>query len=109
MRCVGVDRIFDFGGRNQRCLSQLKKVGRISWRPLSLQEKPDGMGLSFRPIDDVEKHSALKHVALEICGVFSPFRRFADAESGLHVLSLECARAPRMPSYIMVRLSLVNA
>jgi hypothetical protein len=66
--------------------------------------------LIFRPIDAFENHSALEHFRLEIRSVLLPVGRLADAKSGFPSLRLSrIIRAPRKPSYIMVRLSFVNA
>jgi hypothetical protein len=66
----------------------------------------------FRPIDDLEEHSPLEHFGFEGGRVLFPLRCFADTEPSFLALFLSAsstASAPRTPSYIIVRLSLVKA
>jgi hypothetical protein len=44
--------------------------------------------LIFRPVDDLEKHSALEHLSLEIRSVLFPIGRLPNAKPGLFALSL---------------------
>jgi hypothetical protein len=68
--------------------------------------------LIFRPINDLKKHPALEHFRLEIRRMFLPLGGLTNANLGSSPRPLSAssdARAPRIPSYIMVRLSFVNA
>lgn len=62
--------------------------------------------LTLEPVDHLEKHSAFEHFGFEIGGCL------ANAEARFAALFFGCvvgSREPRIASYIMIRLSLVNA
>jgi hypothetical protein len=69
--------------------------------------------LIFCPVDHVEKHPAFEHFLFEIGGVcffhsgVSRTRNWVAIPCRFNASS--AARAPRTASYIMVRLSFVNA
>ena len=66
--------------------------------------------LPIVPIDNFENHPAFKHLDLKIGGVLLPCRRIAHLKFRIFALTLDrVVGAPRTASYIMVRLSFVNA
>jgi hypothetical protein len=85
------------------------RVGTIAMRGELLKRQ---RRLILRPVDDLEKHSPLDHFGLEIGRVLFPVRCLATR----NLVSPPCAlvassdaSAARTASYIMVRLSFVNA
>ena len=83
-----------------------------------LNKKPNSAGfrtaapLALMPIDNREHHAALEHLRLQIRGMIFPFDRVANLKRGSlpsFSAASSAAIAPLIASYIMVRLSLVNA
>ena len=81
----------------------MNAVGSVPERQLSL---------ALEPINHFEKHSSFEHLTLEIGRVLLPIGRLANSESWLAArfsAASSAAKAPRMASYIKVKLSFVKA
>jgi hypothetical protein len=77
--------------------------------PLGLERQRP---LALVPVDNREHHAALEHLRLEIPGMFFPFGCVANLETWFIARASAASSATKTPliaSYIMVRLSLVNA